>query len=87
MLTLFNYLFEKECHPDEWCEGIINRIHKKDHKINPENYRKITVTPAIGKSFEIMLNCRSVYVKSILMMENPRIVLSMVPGQPIMPSC
>ena len=61
MLVLFNYLLEKGCYPDEWCEGIINPIHKEDDKMNPENYRKITVTPAIGKIFETILNNRSVY--------------------------
>ena len=39
--------------------------------MNPENYRKITVTPAIGKIFETILNNRSVYAKSILGMEDP----------------
>ena len=45
LLVLFNYLFEKGCYPEEWCEGIINPIHKIEDKINPENYRKVTVTP------------------------------------------
>ena len=63
LLVLFNYLFEKGCYPEEWCEGIINLIHKKEDKINPENYRKVTVTPAIGKLYETILNNRSVYAK------------------------
>ena len=27
LLVLFDYLFEKGCYPEEWCEGIINIIH------------------------------------------------------------
>ena len=68
---LFNHLFEKGCYPEEWCEGIINPFHKKEDKINPENYRKVTVTPAIGKLYETILNNRSVYAKAILGMEDP----------------
>ena len=71
LLVLFSYLFEKGCYPEEWCESIINPIHKKEDKINPENYRKVTVTPAIGKLYETILNNRSVYVKAILEMEDP----------------
>ena len=71
LLVLFNYLFEKGCYPEEWCEGIINPIHKIEDKINPEHYRKVTVTPAIGKLYETILNNRSVYAKAILGMEDP----------------
>ena len=71
MLAHFNYLLEKGCYPDEFCEGIINPIHKKDDKMNPENYGKITVTPATGKIFETIQNNRSVYAKSFRGMEDP----------------
>ena len=51
LLVLFNYLFETGCYPEEWCEGMINPIHKKRIKL----FRKIIgklVTPAIGKSYD-----------------------------------
>ena len=57
--------------PGRMVRGIINPIHKKDDKINPENCRKITVTPAIGKIFETIQNNRSVYAEPILGMEDP----------------
>ena len=39
--------------------------------MNPENYPKLTVTPAVGKIFKTILNNRSGYPKSILGMEDP----------------
>ena len=37
----------------------------------PENYRKITIIPALGKIFETVLNNRAIYAKNILGMEDP----------------
>ena len=39
--------------------------------MDPENCRKITVTPAIDKIFDTILNNRSVCAKSILEIEDP----------------
>ena len=46
-------------YPTAWCQGIINPLHKKKGgTLNPDNYRKITVLPALGKLFESILNSR-----------------------------
>ena len=58
-------------YPDEWSDGIINPIYKKDSKLNPENYRKITVLPAIGKVFDSILNTRLCFVKDALQSHDP----------------
>ena len=71
LVALFNWIFENGHYPDEWCEGIINPIHKKDDIMIPENYRKITIIPALGKIFETVLNNRAIYAKNILGMEDP----------------
>ena len=71
LVALFNWIFENGHYPDEWCEGVIDPIHKKDDILIPENYRKITIIPALGKIFETVLNNRAVYAKNILGMEDP----------------
>ena len=71
LVALFNRIFKHGQSPDEWCEGIINPIHKKDDIMIPENYRKITIIPASGNFFETVLNNRAIYAKNILGMEDP----------------
>ena len=44
-----------------WVSELITPIHKKGDKLNPENYRKVTVLPALGKWFEIVLQNRLTY--------------------------
>ena len=71
LVALFNWIFENGHYPDEWCEGTINPIHKKDDIMILENYRKITIIPALGKIFETVQNNRTIYAKNILGMEDP----------------
>ena len=50
--TIFNYIFERGEYPSQWAEGIINALHKKGDQLNPDNYRKITVTVVFKFHFE-----------------------------------
>ena len=52
LTTLFNHVMNTSSYPGAWCEGVINPLHKRESPALPENYRKITVTPAIGKIFD-----------------------------------
>ena len=55
---LFNTILTNGEYPSEWATGIIHPVYKKgDHGV-PDNYRKITVMPCIGKLFESILNNR-----------------------------
>ena len=55
---LFNTILTNGEYPSRWATGIIHPVHKKgDHGV-PDNYRKITVMPCIGKLFESILNNR-----------------------------
>ena len=55
---LFNTILSNGEYPSRWATGIIHPVHKKgDHGV-PDNYRKITVMPCIGKLFESILNNR-----------------------------
>ena len=52
-------------YPDTWVSGIITPIHKKSDKLNPENYHEVTVLPALGKLFEIVLENRLTYKNEV----------------------
>ena len=58
LALLFNTILTNGEYPSRWATGIIHPVYKKgDHGV-PENYRKITVMPCIGKLFESILNNR-----------------------------
>ena len=55
---LFNTILTNGEYPSRWATCIIHPVYKKgDHGV-PDNYRKITVMPCIGKLFESILNNR-----------------------------
>ena len=54
-------------YPTDWCQGIINPLHKKGCDENPDNYRTITVLPALGKLFESILTTRLTAKNDILL--------------------
>ena len=56
LTALFNHVLNTGLYPRTWCEGLINPLHKRDSQTLPGNYRKITITPAIGKLFDSILN-------------------------------
>ena len=57
--------------PCSWCEGVVNPIYKQNSRLDPENYRRITISCALGKLFEIILNDRLTHAKKILQKEDP----------------
>ena len=54
----FNSIFESCSYPERWVDGEITPIYKSGSKTDPENYCKVTVLPALGKLFEIVLENR-----------------------------
>ena len=69
--ALFNCIFENGDYPESWAEGIINPIHKQGPQNLPQNYRKITVSNAIVKLFDDILNKRLVFYRKINCQEDP----------------
>lgn len=67
---VFNFLFNKGEWPAMWAEGLINPIHKKGSQNTEDNYRKVTVMPALGKVFESILNTRLTYRNLVLDMDD-----------------
>ena len=55
-IKLFNLIFDTGLLPVAWLEGKICPIYKnKGDKLNPENYRPITVLSCLGKLFTAVL--------------------------------
>ena len=55
---LFNACLSSGNYPSQWADGFIVPIHKSNDISDPNNYRGISVTGAIGKLFNSVLNNR-----------------------------
>lgn len=64
--SLFNYVLDSGKFPEQWVNGLITPVHKGQSITNPENYRRITVLPLLGKLFEIVVNNRVTFMKETL---------------------
>jgi hypothetical protein len=54
---LFNIIFETGIVPDNWLMGNIKPIYKnKGDKMDPKNYRPITILSCLGKLFTAVLS-------------------------------
>ena len=57
-LKIFNLIFSTGLFPETWSQGLIIPIHKKGDKMNPDNYRGITLLSCFGKLFTSIINDR-----------------------------
>lgn len=55
---LFNKIYSSGTYPTLWAAGYITCLHKKGSKLDPSNYRGITITSVLGKVFNSILNTR-----------------------------
>ena len=55
---IFNACLSLGHYPKLWAEGYITLLHKSGDSTDPNNYRGITITSAIGKLFNSILNSR-----------------------------
>ena len=68
---IFNYIFERGDYPSQWSEGLINALHKKGDHACPDNYRKITITVAMAKIFDSILNSRLYFKNEAMSLDDP----------------
>ena len=69
--AIFNFIFDKGDYPSQWAEGLINALHKKGDHSNPDNYRKITITVAMAKIFDSILNARLYFKNDAMSLDDP----------------
>ena len=55
LCNLFNYMIKRREFPEIWAEWIRSAIYKSGVKLDPANYRGITVLPVFAKIFEIAI--------------------------------
>ncbi len=67
---LFNYILENEHYPEDWALGLINPVHKGGPD-KVENFRKISILPAVSKILENIMNSRLEFVDSAFKLEDP----------------
>ncbi len=60
VLKLFNAILKSGKSISDWAIGMIVPIHKDGAKLNPSNYRGITLMSCLGKLFLAILNARLV---------------------------
>jgi hypothetical protein len=58
LTLLFNFVLEREVWPDRWGSGIIFPLHKGDSRLDPSNYRPITLMSVVGKLFGSIIIAR-----------------------------
>ena len=58
ILKLFNLIFLKGEFPKIWNKSLITLIHKKGNKLDPSNYRGISLTSNLGKLFNKIIHAR-----------------------------
>ena len=58
LLDLFNYLYNNSLFPSEWSKSIIVPIFKKGDRLDPSNYRGISLLNILSKVYTSMLTER-----------------------------
>ena len=64
-------MYDKGEFPKEWANGLTIPISKGGDKNKPENYRRVTMLPLLGKLFETIVNIRLVFIKDCLNKHDP----------------
>ena len=59
---VLNYCIESRQFPETWTEGLRSSIYKAGDKLNPDNYRGVTVLPIFEKIFEIVVQRRLEFI-------------------------
>ena len=70
LVVLFNYFLEHREFPESWAEGLRNPIFKSGSKIDPNNYRGITVLPVFEKLFETAVHRRLEFIDEAFMLND-----------------
>jgi len=58
LCLLFNFFLDREVWPERWGTGVIFPLHKDDSRLEPSNFRPITLLSVVGKLFGTIVNTR-----------------------------
>ena len=58
LTLMFNYVFSSGQWPERWGSGIIFPLYKEGSRLEPGNYRPITLLSCVGKLFGSILESR-----------------------------
>ena len=58
LCLLFNFVLDREVWPARWGTGVIFPLHKADSRLDPANFRPITLLSVVGKLFGTIVNNR-----------------------------
>ena len=58
LTLMFNFVFENEVWPERWGSGVIFPLYKEDSRLEPGNYRPITLLSVVGKLFGLVIEKR-----------------------------
>ena len=58
LCKLYNYILGKREFPDAWSEWLRTVVYKAGYRLDPNDYRGVTVLPIFAKIFEIAFHDR-----------------------------
>ena len=58
LIILYNKIFTEHNFPKNWGDGLVIPLHKKDDKMDVNNYRGIIISSSLGKFFLRIINKR-----------------------------
>ena len=64
LCNVYNYCIEHKEFPDMWAEGLRSSIYKAGDRLDPNNYRGLTVLPIFEKIFEITVQKRIEFINN-----------------------
>ena len=67
---LFNYFIERREFPESWAEGLRNAIYKTGSRLDPKNYRGITVLSVFEKLFEAAIHKRLEFIDEAFLLND-----------------
>ncbi len=67
---LFNYIFEKGVYPESWSTGLISPVPKVPCPKSEEQFRRISLLPAVSKVFDTIINNRLEYIDSAFALDD-----------------
>ena len=56
--TPINYVLDNEKIPQQWKQGEIAPVYKKESALNKSSYRPLSILPSLSKVFERIMNTR-----------------------------